>query len=125
MQRLHFLATFRDPISLFRACVAEDMGYVSWSALARKLQLETYRKHRRVQQKLQGTLAADGLDISIWDHLRIIADAAIGELHQGSNMDPRQALHVIRNNRIPQSLQNTKGSLDKALVWLNKRAMDD
>ncbi len=58
-------------------------------------------------------------------HLGTLANADAGPSYQDSATNPQQALRVIRNNDIPHGLQHLKGSLEKAFVWLIKRAMDD
>ena len=93
--RLQALAVFRDPIEVFRDIVAEKTGRASWQRLARDLYLERYKKSKPARADVASALTDLGLDLSVCDGIRQVADAAIQECHQGKDMHPKLLRNMV------------------------------
>lgn len=117
LEQRQFLAQFLDPISFFREIIAEDMGYSCWGSLGGKLRMERYRKHRPVLASLEKSLHNKGLQIDTWNHLDTVYAADVS----GLDMDPLQALHLIRSCKTPEGLQQTASCLEEVFTWLSTR----
>jgi len=117
--RLKALAVFRDPIETFRESVAEEAGRASWQKLAKELYLERFRERKIVRAEIADALDRMGMNVSVWDDVRLVADAAIKEFHHGKNMHPRLLKSMVSRGALPKDLWSCNASMTSMLDWLS------
>lgn len=113
------LAIFTDPIEVFRDFVAEKTGRASWQRLAKDLYLERYTESKPARAEVASALSCMGLDLSVWDGIRQVADAAIKELHQGKDMHPKLLRSMVSKGALPKDLWSCNVAMTCMLDWLD------
>ena len=118
--KLQALAVFREPIDVFRECVAEEMRRASWRKLSSDLYIESFKppKVQLVRQDLAKTLKTMNLDITVWDEVRQVSDAAVRGCHQGKEIHPRLLEASVSRGALPDDLQRYSASMSAMLGWL-------
>lgn len=117
--RLKTLGIFREPIDAFRVCVAERTGRATWQALARDLYVEQYKQSKPARADVASALSCMGLDLSVWDGIRQVADAGFMEPHQGQDMHPRLLSSMVSSGVLPQNLWTCNDAMTCMLDWLD------
>lgn len=117
--RLQALAIFTEPIEVFRDFVAEKTGHASWQRLARDLYLERYKDSKPAQAEVASALSCMGLDLSVWDGIRQVDDAAIKEFHQGKDMHPQLLRSMVSKGALPKDLWSCNAAMTYMLDQLD------
>ena len=123
LERLHNLATLRDPIAIFRGIIAARLGFSGWDALSNALMLESFWPNgpQRATQQLEAFLKSEGLSLAVWNGVRAVADAGVQAFHQGKGLAPALVLQMVRNGEVvPPDLASQRPSVEQMLVYLHK-----
>ncbi len=59
-----------------------------------------------------------GLDLSVWDDIRQVADAAIKEFHQGKDKHPKLLSSMVSKGALPEDLQSCNAAMTCMVDWL-------
>lgn len=117
--RLQALAVFRDPIEVFRDLIAGKTGRACWQRLARDLYQEHYNESNPARAEVAVALTHLGLDLSVWDGVRQVADAAVKEFHQGKDMHPKLLRIMVSKGALPEDLHSCNAAMTQMLDWLD------
>ncbi len=111
------LAILRDHIRDFCIDIAYKTGFCSWGALADKLHFERKISSRPTHVLLETTLKNKHLSMKVWNEVKEVADAGMGEFHQGNDLDARLVMQLLHDDLLPEDLVHTKSSLIHMLQY--------
>lgn len=116
---LQTLGIFKDLIQAFRVCAAEKTGRATWQTLAKDLYVEQYTPTKPARADVASALSCMGLDLSVWDGIRRVADAGYMQPHQGKDMHPRLLRSMVSSGVLPQDLWSCNDAMTCMLGWLD------
>lgn len=117
--KLQALSVFRQRIEIFRESVAEEAGRSCWQKLSTELYLEQFRPCKVVRYQVADALDQMGMNISIWDDVRQIAEAAFDTFPQGKPLHPAKLKRMVTLGGLGEDLQSCNASMLSMLDWLS------
>ena len=130
LERMHNLATLRDPIGLFRDILADRLGHISWHSMSSVMNCERDKlaAQQLTTRPLEAMLKEEGLSLAAWNDLKVVAAARLKPsslsnqvLHQGKGIAPVLMLHEVWIGKpMPPDLAPQQQSVEQVLLYLHK-----